>query len=270
MSLKKTKTTGTADENLAVPPVVGTRQEWYKARLALLEREKELTKLKDELAQARRELPAVEVSESYRFVVDEDGTTETLADLFGGHSQLIIQHLMMGPSWDEACKSCSFWADAFSGSTDHLPARDTAFVAVSRAPISKINAFKQRMGWTFKWVSSLDSQFNFDYRVSFTEEQKERGIVSFNFKENARYMSEEAPGVSTFTKYGDTVYHTNSVYARGLDELNPAYMLLDLTHKGRNENGLPWTMAWVRHRDSYSAKTDAEDATDKAPLAQQK
>jgi predicted dithiol-disulfide oxidoreductase (DUF899 family) len=174
-----------------------------------------------------------------------------LADLFAGKSQLIVYHFMFAPEWEAGCKSCSFWADNFNGVAAHLKQRDTTFLAVSRAPLAKLDAFRKRMGWTFKWVSSAGSDFNFDYAVSFKPEELAKGEVFYNY-ETRKMTTPELPGFSVFFKDQDgAIYHTYSCYSRGLDMLNGAYHMLDLTPKGRDEEGLSHTMAWVRLHDLY-------------------
>lgn len=229
-------------------PVVA-REAFLAARKALLAKEKALTKLRDEVTAARRALPWGRVEKPYAF--DTPSGRRTLAELFGQHSQLLVYHFMFGPDWQEGCKSCSFWADNFDGIVEHLAARDVALVAVSRGPLDRLLAFRQRMGWRFPWVSSEPSAFNLDYGVSFTREQLDAGAVEYNFAPLQTSMS-ELPGVSVFTKdAAGAVFHTYSCYARGLDALNGAYQLLDLVPKGRDEAGLSFPMAWVRHRDRY-------------------
>lgn len=223
----------------------GTREEWRAARLDLLAKEKELTQQRDELSRLRRELPWVRVDKEYVFE-GEDGPV-TLPALFSGRGQLVVYHFMYGPDWTEGCPSCSFWADSFDGIVVHLAHRDTTLVCVSRAPISELLAYRKRMGWHFTWVSSLDNDFNFDYGVSFTED---RG-GEYNFRP-AEGLVGETPGLSAFARDGDgAVYHTYSAYARGLDPINSAYQLLDLTAKGRDEDALEWPMAWLRRHDQY-------------------
>ena len=226
-----------------------SRDEWLAARKQHLIKEKELTRLSDDLARQRRELPWVRVDK--RYVFDGPDGKETLCDLFDGRSQLIVYHFMLGPGWEEGCKSCSFWADNFNGIIVHLNHRDVSMVAVSSAPLDRLLAFRKRMGWSFKWVSSHGSDFNRDYHASFAEDELEKGSVYYNY-EMREFPMEEAPGVSVFRKdeTGD-VFHTYSCYARGLDMLNGAYHYLDLVPKGRDEAELPWTMAWVDHHDSY-------------------
>jgi predicted dithiol-disulfide oxidoreductase (DUF899 family) len=227
---------------------VVTDAEWLEARRALLLKEKEFTRLRDELSQSRRALPWERVAKTYQF--EGPSGKETLAQLFGGRSQLIIYHFMLGPDWAEGCKSCSFWADNFNGIDIHLAHRDVTLLAVSRAPLAKIEAYKKRMGWNFKWVSSHGSDFNFDYHVSFTPEEIAAGKAFYNFEIRENTMS-ELPGVSVFCKDNEELFHSYSCYARGLDMLNGAYQLLDLVPKGRDEDGLPHTMSWVRRHDEY-------------------
>ena len=226
-----------------------SREEWIEARKELLVREKELTRLRDRLSEQRRELPWLEVEKDYVFQ-GPDGET-SLTDLFDGRSQLIVQHFMFGPEWQEGCPSCSFWADNYNPIIVHLHQRDVSMVSVSRAPIAQLQAYRKRMGWNFLWVSSLENDFNFDYHVSFTPEEQESGESYYNYG-TARFPSEEAPGFSVFYKDGDgTIFHTYSVYSRGLDPLNSAYQYLDLVPKGRDEEGLPYGMAWLRRHDQY-------------------
>jgi predicted dithiol-disulfide oxidoreductase (DUF899 family) len=228
---------------------VASREEWLAARKALLEREKAFTRERDALSAARRELPWVKVDKAYVF--DGPDGKETLADLFDGRSQLIVYHFMFGPEWEQGCPSCSFVSDHIDGANLHLPHRDVTLIAVSRAPLEQIEAFKQRMGWRFKWVSSYGNDFNYDYHVSFTEAEMAKGEVYYNYR-MGEFPSDEAPGVSVFYKDPTgAVFHTYSAYARGLDMLVGAYNYLDLVPKGRDEAALPWTMAWVRHHDRY-------------------
>src|SRR5690242_16296611 len=228
---------------------VVSQSEWLAARKALLTKEKEFTKARDQLSEARQALPWVKVEKTYLF--EGPNGRETLADLFGGKSQLIVYHFMLGPGWKEGCPSCSYLADTFNGASVHLPARDTAFVAISRASLPEIEAFKKRMGWQFKWVSSYGNDFNFDYHVSFSKEEKAKGKVYYNY-EMTDFPSEEGPGASVFYKNAaGEVFHTYSSFARGLDSMVGAYQWLDLTPKGRDEDALAHTMAWVRHHDKY-------------------
>jgi predicted dithiol-disulfide oxidoreductase (DUF899 family) len=218
------------------------------ARKDLLTREKELTRLRDEVSRQRRELPRVEIEKEYVF----NGTDgkETLADLFDGRSQLLVYHFMFGPEWEEGCKSCSFLADHFDGAIVHLAQRDVTFVVVSRAPLRELEAFQKRMGWRFKWVSSNGNDFNFDYHVSFTKDEEAKGKVYYNY-ETAEFLSDELPGLSVFYKDEEGgIFHTYSGYARGLDLLVGTYNFLDLVPKGRDEDP-DSTMSWVRHHDRY-------------------
>ncbi len=230
-------------------PKIVSRDEWLAARKRYLNKEKEFTRLRDRLSADRRELPWVKVDKNYVF--DGPNGTETLADLFDGRSQLIVYHFMFGPEWKEGCPSCSFLSDHIDGALVHLAHRDVTLIAVSRAPLPQIEAFKKRMGWRFKWVSSYGNDFNFEYHVSFTKDKIAQGKVYYNY-EMREFPSEEGPGVSVFYKdeAGD-VFHTYSAYARGLDMLVGTYNYLDLVPKGRDEAELPWTMAWVRHHDKY-------------------
>jgi predicted dithiol-disulfide oxidoreductase (DUF899 family) len=245
-----------------------TREQWLAARLELLEAEKELTRRSDEVARRRQELPWVPVEKDYRFQT-ADGPA-SLADLFGGRSQLLVYHLMFGPDWTGACPSCSAIADGFDGSVVHLQHHDVAFYAVSRAPVDKLEAYKQRLGWTFPWASSNDSDFNYDFNTSVTEAEQRSGSVDYNFRSNdtswledvdpastvARFAAmagtdaagfvREQPGMSAFAIRDGVVHHTYSAYARGLDGLWGMYQWLDRAPLGRNESG-----AWWRRRDEY-------------------
>jgi predicted dithiol-disulfide oxidoreductase (DUF899 family) len=232
------------------PTEVVSAAEWLVARKDLLNREKEFSRQRDALSAARRKLPMVKVEKEYVFE-GPDGK-ETLDDLFEDRSQLIIYHFMLGPGWEEGCKSCSYLADHFDGANWHLPHRDTTLVVVSRAPLPEIQGYKKRMGWRFKWVSSYGSDFNFDYHVSFTEEEEKKNKVYYNY-EKAEFMSDELPGLSVFYKDEDgNVFHTYSAYARGLDQLVGTYNFLDLTPKGRDEDPES-TMSWVRRHDQYDS-----------------
>ena len=230
---------------------VVTRDEWLSARKELLAKEKEFTRTRDRLAAERRSLPWVKVDKTYVF--DTPNGKKTLAELFGGKSQLVIYHFMLGPGWDEGCPSCSLLADHFDGAIIHLAERDVTLVVVSRAPLAKIEAFKRRMGWSFEWVSSFGSDFNFDYHVSFKD--AEVGTEGDYNYARQQIESDEMPGASVFYKDANgEVFHTYSTYARGLDPLIGAYNFLDLSPKGRDEADLPWTMAWVRHHDRYESR----------------
>ena len=244
---------------------IATREQWLAARLELLEAEKDLTRRSDELARLRQQLPWVPVEKEYRFETETGGAS--LADLFAGRSQLLVYHFMFGPDYTAGCPSCSAIADGFNGSVTHLANHDVTLCAVSRAPIAKLQAYKQRMGWSFPWASSQDGDFNYDYSASFTEEQQRSGTVDYNFgprdttwmltateplahaamsgTDNATYTREH-PGMSAFAFRDGVVYHTYSAYARGIDGLWGMYQWLDHAPLGRNETG-PW---WRRH-DEY-------------------
>ncbi len=231
-------------------PKVVSHAEWTAARKEFLAKEKEFTRLRDELSRQRRLLPWERVEKQYVF--EGPGGKETLAELFGNRSQLVIYHFMLGPGWREGCPSCSYLADHFDGSAIHLANRDVTLAVISRAPIAEIEAFKKRMGWRFKWVSSFNSDFNYDFQVSFTPEERAGGKVEYNYG-LTEFPSEEGPGLSVFAKDASgAVFHTYSSYARGLDILVGAYNFLDLVPKGRDEEGLKHTMAWVRHHDKYA------------------
>lgn len=231
---------------------VVSRDAWLAARKAHLAKEKEFTKLRDQLSRERQALPWVKVDKEYHFYGPNG--KETLADLFAGRSQLIVYHFMYGPDWEEGCPSCSFWADNFNDIIVHLNHRDITMVAVSRTSPEKLEAYKQRMAWDFKWVSSLENDFNYDYQVSFTPEAIEKGEIYYNFNAT-QFPGEEAPGISVFYKNeaGD-IFHTYSCYSRGLDMLNTAYHYMDLAPKGRDEDNLPYTMAWLRRHDNYNSE----------------
>jgi predicted dithiol-disulfide oxidoreductase (DUF899 family) len=212
------------------PPSTATRKEWFAARLALLEEEKALTRARDAVSRQRQALPWVPVEQDYQF--EGEGGTVSLAELFGEHDQLIVQHFMFAPDWQEGCPSC-------------------AFVAVSDAPLAGLLAYRERMGWRHRWVSAADSDFSHDYQVSYTPEQIAAGETFYNFTAGNHY-GEHMPGISVFARDDEGgVYHTYSVYARGLDPLNVTYQLLDLLPLGRNEADLPYPMAWVKRADQY-------------------
>ena len=226
-----------------------SHDDWLAARKAHLADEKAFTRARDALSQKRRDLPWEKVEKNYVF--DGANGKQTLADLFGGKSQLIVYHFMLGPDWEEGCPSCSLLADHFDGAVIHLAQRDVAFAVVSRAPLQKIETFKRRMGWRFKWVSSLGNDFNFDYQVSASPEEKATGVTIYNYAKT-QFPSDERPGASVFFKdAGGQVFHTYSSYGRGLDILIGAYNFLDIAPKGRDEDGLKYGMAWVRHHDKY-------------------
>ena len=232
------------------PHTIVSHDEWIAARKAYLVEEKAFSRARDALARKRRELPWERVDK--RYVFDGPNSKETLADLFGGKSQLIVYHFMLGPGWEAGCPSCSYLADHFDGCVVHLAQRDVSFVVVSRAPLAEIEKFKKRMGWRFKWVSSFGSDFDADYQVSVTPEEKAGGKVMYNYEFIDKFPSEERPGCSVFYKdAAGAVFHTYSTYGRGLDILLGTYNFLDLAPKGRDEEGLAWSMAWVRHHDRY-------------------
>ncbi len=228
---------------------VVSRAEWLAARKAFLAKEKEFTRQRDELSRQRRELPWEKVEKPYLFEGPQGRVG--VAELFGKRSQLVIYHFMLGPTWEEGCKGCSFLADHFDGMTIHLANRDVMFASVSHAPLAQIEAFQKRMGWKFAWYSSFASDFNFDYRVSFTPEQMERGKADYNYG-TTQFSSDEAPGLSVFAKDAKgAVFHTYSTYGRGLDILLGTYNFLDLVPKGRDEAELKHSMDWLRHHDKY-------------------
>ena len=250
--------------------ITGTRDEWLAARIELLEAEKELTRRSDELARRRQALPWVRIDKAYRF--ETDAGSATLADLFGGRSQLLVYHFMFGPDYKAGCPSCSAIADGFDGFAVHLANHDVTLAAVSRAPLAKLQAYKHRMGWTFPWASSFGSDFNFDFNIALTEQQQRVGGVEYNYRSgppmdgasmpapvvqfaqmcgtDAPTYSRDRPGMSAFVLEGGVVYHTYSAYARGLDGMWGMYQWLDRAPKGRNEAG-PW---WKRH-DEYAGST---------------
>jgi predicted dithiol-disulfide oxidoreductase (DUF899 family) len=250
-------------------PVTGTREEWLAARLALLEEEKEHTRRSDELARRRQELPWVRVDKEYRFDTEEGSAS--LKDLFRGRSQLLVYHFMFGPDFKAGCPSCSAIADGFDGSTVHLANHDVTLGAVSRAPLAKLQAYKQRMGWTFPWASSAASDFNADFAVGFSASQQREGGIEYNYRREgplkplsgdgpvqqlaattgtdaAAYMRER-PGLSAFVLRDDVVYHTYSTYSRGVDGIWGMYAWLDRAPLGRNEQGV-----WWRRHDEYPAR----------------
>lgn len=236
-------------------PRIVTRAEWLVARKELLAAEKEATRQRDALTATRRSLPMVKVDKEYRF--DGPNGQRTLSELFGAHRQLVVYHFMFDPSWEEGCKSCSHLMDNFAGAVVHLSARNTAFAAISRAPIGKIEAFKKRMGWTFPWFSAGTSDFNIDYHTTL---DRDEGSVEYNYADAATlhqqgklwYLKGELPGMSVFLREGNSVFHTYSVYQRGLDQFLNTYTCLDLTPLGRQEDGIR-IQSWIRHHDSYPA-----------------
>jgi len=234
---------------MTAAPAVVSDAEWTEQRLALLAREKELTRLQDELAAARRALPWRRITKDYVF--DTAAGPRSLPELFGGKSQLIVQHFMLGPGWEQGCPSCSYMADHTDGMAVHLAARGIRFVAVSRAPLAQIQRFRTRMGWGFDWVSSHGSDFNFDFGVSFTPEALATGQVTYNYR-RAYFASEEAPGISVFSRDdAGAVFHTYSTFGRGVEVMMGTYRLLDLAPRGRDERDVPYKMEWVRHHDRY-------------------
>ena len=248
---------------------IGTREEWLAARLELLKAEKELTHRSDELARRRRELPWVRIDKKYRFETDEGNAS--LADLFQGRSQLLIYHFMFGPDYTAGCATCSTIADGFNGFGVHLAHHDVTLMAVSRAPLAKIQAYKRRMGWTFPWASSFGGDFNYDYSVSFTEDEQRSGKIEYNYEHGGHAMdastevpqpvsanaemagtdtatyTRERPGMSALVLEDGVVYHVYSAYARGLDALWGMYQWLDRAPRGRNETGM-----WWRRHDEYN------------------
>jgi len=232
-----------------VSPTIVSKEEWLKARLELLKKEKDHSRARDELTRVRQTMPWVKVDKDY-FFESTNGKVH-LRDLFQGKSQLIVYHFMFDKDWDEGCKSCSFLADHYSPSIIHLAHRDVAMVTVSKAPLEKLEAYKKRMGWNIKWASSANSDFNRDFHVSFSEDEI-AGKAFYNFQENTTFPEKEAPGISVFVIDKDgQIYHTYSAYARGLENLIGAYHLLDIVPKGRDEEGLSYGMEWLRHKDRY-------------------
>jgi predicted dithiol-disulfide oxidoreductase (DUF899 family) len=226
-----------------------SHEEWLKARLPLLDAEKEFTRQRDAITRRIREMPWERVEKFYQF--EGPGGAVSLTDLFDGRSQLLIYHFMFNPDWNEGCKSCSFWADNFNGIPIHLNHRDVTFTAISRAPFAKLDAYKKRMGWSFPWVSSNGSDFNYDYYVSFTPEQNAAGQAYYNYRARSTALADEV-GISVFLKNErGEMFHTYSCYSRGVDLLNGAYNYLDLVPKGRDEKSFKFTMEWVRRHDQY-------------------
>jgi predicted dithiol-disulfide oxidoreductase (DUF899 family) len=226
-----------------------SEEEWIEASKTLLKKEKEFTVLRDQLSQQRRDLPWVAVDKEYVF--EGQNGKQTLSELFDGRSQLIVYHFMFDPSWEEGCPHCSFWADNFNGIIVHLNHRDVTMIAVSRAPYSKLAVYQKRMGWDFKWFSSYDTDFNFDYHVSFTQEELAKNEAYYNYITQAS-PGPELQGISVFFKDSKgRVFHTYSTYARGIDMLNVAYHYLDLVPKGRDEAGHDFPQFWVRRHDEY-------------------
>ncbi|MFL6579419.1 MAG: DUF899 domain-containing protein [Burkholderiales bacterium] len=240
--------TATAEVNTVNHPVVSSDR-WIAERKKLLAREKELTHLHDQIAEARRALPWVRIDKNYVF--DSPQGRRSLAELFEGRRQLLVQHFMLGPGWEQGCPSCSFMADHTDGMNVHLAHRDVTLVAISRAPLAEIERFRQRMGWKFNWVSSNGNDFNYDFHVSFTPEERAKGDVYYNFGMTA-FPAEEAPGISVFYKNdAGEIFHTYSTFGRGVEVMMGTYSMLDLTPKGRDEEDIPYKMNWVRHHDRY-------------------
>jgi len=226
------------------------KEEWVAKRKELLKKEKELTHLREQLTRERQQLPWVKVDKQYVFQGPKG--KESLSDLFDGKSQLIVYHFMFQPDWTEGCKSCSLLGDHYEPSIVHLRQRDTNMVTISRAPIERIEAFRKRMGWTFKWVSSFESDFNYDFNVSFPGKVGEQKEVYYNYEKTRSFPSTEGPGMSVFYKDADgSIYHTYSCFARGLEQFIGVYDLLDMVPRGRDEDGLVYGMEWVRHHDKY-------------------
>lgn len=232
---------------MANHPVVN-HEEWIAARTHFLAKEKEFTRRRDQLSRERRALPWERVEKEYVF--EGQNGRETLMDLFGKHSQLIVYHFMYAPEWDIGCPGCSFWADNFNGIIPHLNQRDVSMIAVSRAPLQKLQTQARAFGWTFKWVSSSDSDFNVDYGVSFSPEALARDEALYNY-DTQKVTGAERPGISAFIKEDGEIFHTYSTYSRGVDMLNTAYHYLDIAPKGRDEEALSFPMAWVKHRIAY-------------------
>lgn len=240
-------------------PRIVSRDEWLAARRELLVKEKALTRARDALSAERRRLPMVRIEKAYVF--DTPAGPRALAELFDGRRQLVVYHFMMGPEWAEGCPSCSLLADHIDGSIVHLAQRDVTLTAISRAPLARIEAFKRRMGWHFPWASSFGNDFNWDYHVSFTKEEVARGKMYYNY-DVGYFPSDEAPGLSVFFKDASgAVLHSYSTYARGGEPFIGAYSYLDLVPKGRDEEGLGFPMAWVRHHDRYDAPAVVAERT---------
>jgi predicted dithiol-disulfide oxidoreductase (DUF899 family) len=250
-------TAAAAAGNIVNHPVVSADR-WVAERRTLLAREKELTRLRDQIARERRALPWKRIEKNYVF--DTLAGAHTLADLFDGRRQLLVQHFMLGPGWEQGCPSCSFMADHSDGMNVHLAQRDVTLLAISRAPLAEIERFRRRMGWQFKWVSAFGSDFNFDFGVSFTPEQIASGDVGYNFG-TSPHVNDELPGISVFYKNdAGEVFHTYSTYGRGVEVMMGTYNMLDLVPKGRDERDVPNKMEWVRHHDRYQPDVRAKAA----------
>lgn len=229
---------------------VVNEEEWLVARKQLLLEEKAFQVKRDELAAKRQAMPWRRVEQDYVF--EGESGKRTLDELFADSSQLIVYHFMFHPDWDAGCKSCSFWADSFDGSVEHLAARNTAMVVISRAPLAKLQAYQQRMGWSFPWYSSQGTTFNFDFNVSFKPEDIDAGTATYNYVDGAS-VPEDMPGFSVFAKEkDDAIYHTYSTYSRGLDPFNATYQLLDIVPRARDEADLEYSMDWLRRHDEYA------------------
>ena len=253
--------TETIKETEMEKPNVVSHEQWTQARLELLAAEKEFTRQRDALTHRRMAMPWERIEKNYVF--DTTDGKRALAELFEGRRQLLVQHFMLGPGWEEGCKSCSYMADHTDGMNPHLRQRDVTFLAISRAPLAEIERFRRRMGWKFKWVSSNGSDFNYDFGVSFRPEEVAQGKVYYNYSDKWPYPHAELPGVSVFYKdETDAVFHTYSTYGRGVEVMMGTYNMLDLTPKGRDEDELKSTMQWVRHHDRYEAAQAASCCSD--------
>jgi predicted dithiol-disulfide oxidoreductase (DUF899 family) len=238
-----------ADTASASETAIVSREDWLEARADLLEAEKAFTKARDALSAQRREMPWTKAGD---YTFDGPDGPVSLSELFEGRRQLIVYHFMFAPEWETGCKSCSFWADQFDGAIPHLNARDTSFVAISRAPLEKLRRHADRLGWKFRWLSSGNSPFNFDYRVSFHPEAMARGEADYNYRKQP-VPSPDLQGMSVFVRGDDgEIYHAYSTYGRGQDLVNGAYNMLDLTPQGRGEDGYAFTMQWVKYHDEYT------------------
>lgn len=244
--------TGITEQAKLAHPRIVSKEHWLAERKTLLAAEKALLRQQDELARRRRALPWVRVDK--RYVFDTPQGPRTLGELFDGRRQLIVQHFMFGPGWPQGCPSCSFMADHSDGMAAHLAQRDVTLVAVSRAPLAEIERFRRRMGWQFVWASSHGNDFNVDFHVSFTPDERAAGAVYYNY-DRVEFPVDEAPGLSVYCRGDDgEVFHTYSTYGRGVEVMMGTYRMLDLTPKGRDEADLPYTMSWVRHHDAYAPR----------------
>lgn len=233
---------------------IATREEWLAARLELLEAEKAHRRRSDELARQRQALPWVRLDKDYHFETNEGAVS--LADLFDGRHQLLVQHFMLGPGWEQGCPSCSFMADHTDGMLVHLAHRDTSFAAISRAPLVEIERYRKRMGWRFRWASSYGNDFNRDFGVSFTPDEVAAGELHYNYRVSSSNVNDELPGISAFYRDDNgTVFHTYSTYGRGVEVMMGTYRMLDLTSRGRDERDVPNKMEWVRRHDEYGKRS---------------